>query len=488
VTAAVPPEQFDLVVIGAGPAGEKGAAQAAYFGKRVCLVEKAPKPGGAAVNTGTIPSKTLRETALYFSGLRQRGLYGVDLRVKSDITIGDFMRRERSVIETEWQLIADNIEKHGITTIQGAACFIDPHTVEIERYGQPARRVSASTFLLATGSCPQAPLTYTIDDEVVVDSDSLLTLQKIPTSMVVVGGGVIGCEYACIFAALGVRVTIINPRARLLAHMDADVSDALRHSMTARLGITVLGEAEVTDVEVHAGRAHITLSDDRALSTDVVLVCTGRMGNSSGLGLEELGVRSNAQGFLEVDAQFRTAVPHIYAAGDLIGFPALASASMEQARVAVCHAFDLKYKRQVSDVMPYGVWTIPEIATVGESEDALLTRGVPFETGRASFRQNARGQILGDTDGFVKLVFHAENQRLLGVTIVGENACELIHVGMTAIAFGATLDYFIQAAFNFPSLTDTYKYAAYDGLQRLQRRHARLPGLPTLRSVEAVQG
>jgi NAD(P) transhydrogenase len=473
-------DQFDLVVIGSGPAGEKGAAQAAYFGKKVCLIEKAPKPGGAAVNTGTIPSKTLRETALYFSGVRQRGLYGVDLRVKPDITLGDFMRRERSVIATEWQLIADNIEKHGIATMQGAARFIDDHTVEVERYGQPARRVHGGTFLVATGALPEPPLVCSIDNEVVVDSGSLLTLQKIPGSMVVLGGGVIGCEYACMFAALGVRVTLVNSRARLLAHMDSDVSDALRQSMTARLGITVLCNADVTDVKVETERAHLTLSDDTALSTDVLLVCSGRIGNSGGLGLEALGVRSNARGFIQVDSHYRTAVPHIYAAGDVIGFPALASASMEQARVAVCHAFDFKYKRGVSEVMPYGVWTIPEVATVGESEESLVARGVPYETGRASFRLNARGQILGDTEGFVKIVFHPEDQRLLGVTIVGEGACEMIHVGMTAITFGATIDYFIQAAFNFPSLTDAYKYAAYDGLQRLQRRHARLRGLPTL--------
>lgn len=479
-------EQYDLVVIGAGPAGEKGAAQAAYFGKKVCLVEKAPKPGGAAVNTGTIPSKTLRETSLYFSGLRQRGLYGVDLRVKSDITISDFMRRERSVIETEWQLIEENIEKHGIVTMQGSARFVDAHTVEVSRYGQPARYLTAGTFLVATGSCPQAPSGYEVDGEVVVDSDSLLTLQKIPTSMVVVGGGVIGCEYACIFAALGVRVTIVNGRGRLLAHMDGDVSDALRQAMTARLGITVLCNSEVTKVQVSGGRAHLVMNGDMELSTDVVLVCTGRTGNSAGLGLEALGVRANTRGFLQVDAQYRTAVPHIYAAGDVIGFPALASASMEQARVAVCHAFDLKYKRRVADVLPYGVWTIPEIATVGESEESLLARGVAYETGRASFRLNPRGQILGDTDGFLKLVFHPEDQRLLGVTIVGESACEMIHVGMTAIAFGATIDYFIQAAFNFPSLTDAYKYAAYDGLQRLQRRHARVPGLPSLTNIPAI--
>jgi NAD(P) transhydrogenase len=474
------PDQFDLVVIGAGPAGEKGAAQAAYFGKKVCLIERAPKPGGAAVNTGTIPSKTLRETALYFSGLRQRGLYGIDLRVKQDITIGDFMRRERSVIETEWGLIAENIEKHGITTMQGAARFIDANTVEVTRYGQPPRVVTGKTFLIATGSCPQQPTGFAIDNEVIVDSDSLLMLQKIPATMVVIGGGVIGCEYACIFAALGVRVTIVNSRSRLLSHLDNDVSDSLRQSMTARLNITVHGNVDVASVQVERGRGHVTLSDGMELSTDCVLVCSGRVGNSSGLGLEALGVRCNDRGFIKVDAQYRTAVPNVYAAGDVIGFPALASVSMEQARVAVCHAFELKYKRAVSAVLPYGVWTIPEIATVGESEESLLARGVSYETGRASFRLNARGQILGDVDGFVKIIFQPEDQRLLGVTIVGETACELIHVGMTVIAFEGTIDYFIQAAFNFPALADAYKYAAYDGLQRLQRRHARVPGLPSV--------
>ena len=479
-------EHFDLVVIGAGPAGEKGAAQAAYFGKRVCLIERAPKPGGAAVNTGTIPSKTLRETALYFSGLRQRGLYGVDLRVKQDITIGDFMHRERAVIESEWALIAENIERHNIATIQGAAEFVDSHTVEVTRYGLEPRVVSGDVFLIATGSTPMVPVGYAVDGEVIVDSDSLLMLQKIPSSMVVVGGGVIGCEYACIFAALGVRVTIINARGRLLAHMDADVSDALRQSMTARLGITVLGNVEVRGVEIEDGRAHVTLSDEVVLSTDVVLVSTGRIGNSASLGLGRVGVRVNDRGFIQVDSHYATAVPHIFAAGDVVGFPALASASMEQARVAVCHAFDLKYKRAVSDVMPYGVWTIPEIATVGESEDALVVRGVPYEIGRSSFRLNPRGQILGETDGFVKIVFQQDTQRVLGVTIVGESACELIHVGMTVIAYGGTLDYFIQAAFNFPTLADAYKYAAYDGLQRLQKRRGRTPGLPSIQR-EAVR-
>lgn len=474
------PERFDLVVIGAGPAGEKGAAQAAYFGKRVCLIERAPRPGGAAVNTGTIPSKTLRESALYLASLRQRGLHAVDLRVKPGITIPDFMRRERSVIETEWEIIAQNLERHGIATIQGSAHFVDAHTVEVTRYGTEPRLVSASNFLIATGSIPLAPTGFAVDGEVVVDSDSLLTLQRIPTSMIVVGGGVLGCEFACMFAALGTRVTLVNARSRLISHLDHEASDTLRQAMTARLDIAVHGNAEVAGLRVAEGRAHVTLSDGITLDADVVLVCTGRAGNASSLGLEKIGVEVDERGFIRVDSQFRTSLPHVAAAGDAIGYPALASAATEQARVAVCHAFELQYKRRVSEILPYAVWTIPEVAVVGQTEESLLARGIPCETGRASFRLNPRGQILGATDGFVKLVFHPEDQRLFGVTIVGEGACELIHVGMTVLAFGGTLDYFIQAAFTFPSLTDAYKYAAYDGLQRLQRRVAKLPGLPSI--------
>jgi len=488
VTVTPEHDHFDLVVIGAGPAGEKGAAQAAYFGKRVCMVERAPKPGGAMVNTGTVPSKTLRETALYFSGFRQRGLYGVDLRVKPDITLADFMQRERSVIETAWELIDENIARHRITTVQGAARFCDARVLEVSRYGTEPRLLTADVFLVATGARPEPPSAFALDGEVIVDSDSLLTIQRIPASLIVVGGGVIGCEYACMFAALGARVTLINERGRLISHLDPDVSDALRQSMTARLGVTVYGHADIRSVQVDGRRAVVTLGDGTIIAADLVLAATGRIGNVAGLGLEAMGVRVDAQSFVQVDSNFRTAVSHVYAAGDVIGFPALASSSMEQARVAVCHAFDLQYKRAVSSVLPYAVWTIPEIATVGESEESLLARGAPFEVGRAGFRTNARGQMTGDVDGFVKLMFDPGSQRVVGVTIVGEGACELIHVGMTVIALEGTLDFFIQAAFIFPSLGELYKYAAYDGLQQLQRRHVRLGGMPSARREAARDG
>lgn len=487
MSASFSPDHFDLVVIGAGPAGEKGAAQAAYFGKTVCVVERAPKPGGAAVNTGTIPSKTLRETALYFSGLRQRGLYGVDLRVKHNITIGDFMHRERAVVEATWALIDENFKRHNVTVIQGSAKVVDGKTVDVARYGKDTRRVTAGAILVATGSHPQQPAGFGIDGTIVVDSDSLLTLQKIPSRMVVIGGGVIGCEYACIFAALGVKVTIINSKSRLLAHLDAEVGEALRRQITARLGISVHVNVDAAGLAIEGEHARVDLSDGSTVYADVVLYSAGRVGNTAGLGLEELGVRCNQRGYVQVDKRYRTAVPTIYAAGDVIGFPALASTAMEQARVAVCHAFELRYKQEVSPVLPYGVWTIPEIAMVGETEDALMARGIPFEVGRATYRANPRGQILGDTDGFLKLLFDPGDQKVLGVSIVGEGACELIHLAGAVMSFGGTIDYFIQGVFNFPALSDAYKYAAYDGLQALARTRSRVPGLPSSGDQKAIR-
>jgi NAD(P) transhydrogenase len=480
-------DHFDLIVIGAGPAGEKGAAQAAYFAKKVCVIERAPKPGGAAVNTGTIPSKTLRETALYFSGLRQRGLYGVDLRVKHDITVSDFMFRERAVVESTWALIDENLKRHAVTVVQGTAKIVGAKAVQITRYGQAERTITGDTILVATGSHPQQPEGIEVDGSIIVDSDSLLTLQKIPARMVVIGGGVIGCEYACIFAALGVKVTIVNSKARLLAHLDGEVGEALRRQITARLGISVLTNVETREIAIEGSHARVDLSDGNSLYADVVLFSAGRVGNTRGLGLDDLGVRLNQRGFIQVDKHYRTSVPTIYAAGDCIGFPALASTAMEQARVAVCHAFDLKYKQQVSPVLPYGVWTIPEIATVGETEDGLLTRGLPYEVGRSSYRTNPRGQIIGDTDGFVKLVFNPDDLRILGVSVVGEGACEMIHLAASVMSFGGTIDYFIQGVFNYPALSDTFKYAAYDGLQALAKRRAKIPGLPTSGDQRAVR-
>ncbi|HEY2849057.1 MAG TPA: Si-specific NAD(P)(+) transhydrogenase [Gemmatimonadaceae bacterium] len=475
------PDHFDLLVIGAGPAGEKGAAQAAYFGKTVCLVERGPKPGGNSVNTGGLPSKTLRETALYFSGLRQRGLYGVEYHVKSDITISDFMFRERAVIESAWQLVGDNLAHHKVVTVQGHARVLDAHTIEVTRYREPVQRLTADVILIATGSHPVRPAEIPFDGETVVDSDSLLTLSAIPPRLVVIGGGVIGCEYAGMFAALGVRVTLINARERLLTQLDSEISDALRMEMTRRLGIHVMLNSEVREIRVDANGsrvATVSLTDGTELVADCVLYSIGRSGATADMGLETAGVRTNNRGFILVDEHYRTTVPSIFAAGDVIGFPALASTSMEQARVAMCHAFDLRYKQRLSPVLPYGVWTVPEVAMVGETEETARAKDLSYEIGKASFRSNTRGQIIGDLDGFVKLIFRRSDQELIGCSIVGEGASEMIHLAAAVMTFGGTIDYFIQAVFNYPTLSDAYKYAAYDGLQRLARRHAASGSLP----------
>lgn len=470
-------EHFDLVVIGAGPAGEKGAAQAAYFGKTVCLVERAPKPGGAAVNSGTIPSKTLRETALALSALRQKGLYGVEFHVRPDISISDFMRRERGVVEASWRLIEDNLERHHVFTVQGAARFTGPQAIEVTRHGQEPRVITGDTFLVATGSHPWRAPHVPFDGAVVIDSDDVLAIEAIPARMIVIGGGVIGCEYACTFAALGVQVTIINAGDRLLTQFDHDVSDALRQEFTRRFGIHTLLGADVSSIEVHDGLGHVTVADGTMLVAECVLYCAGHEGNTAGLGLENAGVATNARGFIQVDEKFRTSITHIYAAGDVIGFPAMASTSMEQARVAVCHAFDFKYKQAVSEIMPYGVWTIPEVATVGMSEHDARAHDLSYEIGKASFRDNVRGQIIGETAGFVKLVFSPEDQRLLGAAVVGEGACELIHVAGAVLGFHGTIDYFIQAVFTYPTLSNALKYAAYDGLQRVQNKIRKSGGM-----------
>jgi NAD(P) transhydrogenase len=474
-------EHFDLVVIGAGPAGEKGAAQAAYFGKKVCVIERAPKPGGAAVNTGTIPSKALRETALYFSGLKQRGLYGVDYHVKADITVADFMFRERFVVEAEWALINQNLERHHITVVQGAAHFVDAHTIEVTRYKQAARHIHGDVVLIATGSHPLRPADIPFDDTIIVDSDSLLRLQQIPPRMVVIGGGVIGCEYASIFAALGVKVTIINQRERLLMQLDGEVSDVLRAELTRRLGVNVILDVEIDKVECHENIGRVTLADGTLVHGECILYSAGREGTTGDLGLDRIGVKTNNRGFITVDETFRTGAPTVFAAGDVIGFPALASVAMEQARVAMCAAFQLKYKERVSPVLPYGVWTIPEVAMVGETEETARSKGLIYEIGKASFTTNPRGLILGD-EGFVKLIFDARSQQLLGAAIVGEGACELIHIAAAVMLTKGTIDYFIQAVFNYPALSDAYKYAAYDGLQRLTKRMTKQPGL------KAVEG
>jgi len=481
-------EHFDLVVIGAGPAGEKGAAQAAYFGKRVCVIERAPRPGGTAINSGAIPAMTLRETALRLASLRRRGVEGVEVAVKRQLNLRDLMAGERDVIESGWAQAAENLQKHGVETIQGQAVFVDPHTVEVSRYGQAGRRIRGDYFLIAPGARPATASDLPLDHEVFVDSSSILSLDRLPEQMIVIGGGGVATQYASIFAALGTRVILVTDRKRLLHQFDAEIGEVLRQQLTARFGVTVYSDVGIRHTElVNGERASVVLTDDTSLTADCVLDARSRVGNADGLGLEAIGVPIAKNGFVAVDGHFRTAALHIYAAGDIIGVHSLASTAMEQARVAVCHAFDLRYKQQMAPELPFVVWSIPEVAQVGASEEELHAREIPFEVGRAVTSLNTRGQIIGDTQGFLKLLFSPADTRLLGVSIVGEGAGELIHVGMACLGFGGSLDFFIQSGFVYPSLAELYKYAAYDGLQNLARRAARTSGLPALKRMTPVR-
>jgi len=461
---------YDLIVIGSGPAGEKGAAQAAYFGKRVALIEKEPHLGGAAANTGTLPSKTLRETALYLSGFRQRGLYGIEANLRERATVQDFLRRERAVKENERKRIVANLDRHKVDVFYGCAHFRDAHTVEV---GEGEAVLTGDYILIATGSRPFRPPLYHFDDGCIYDSDEILSLDRIPETMVIVGGGVIGCEYACIFAALGVKVTLLEGRPQLLAFLDDEIVSVLQGRMEAlgvifRLGETVSAVVGKPGSEAHGGYT-LHLQSGNTLEAETVLVAAGRQGNTESLGLEEIGVVVNSRGQITVNERFETSVPHISAAGDVIGFPALASAAMEQGRLAICHAFHLDYKQEMPAILPYGIYTIPEVSAAGISEEDAIAKGLSIVVGRAHFAQNARGEIIGEEHGFLKLVFLKDDMTLIGCHIIGEQATELIHIGLAAIMTNQGASLFIQTCYNYPTLTEAYKYATYDAMGNLHR-------------------
>ena len=454
-------DSFDLIVIGCGPAGEKAGAQAAYFGKRVAVIERATSPGGSCINTGTVPSKTLRESALYFSGLGQRGLYGIDYSLKENLTVHDFMHHEREVVEMERRRILKNLELHKIEYIQGQAAFEDAHTVAIG-----SRKLTGQIILISTGSKPNRPAEISFDDVHTFDSDTFLQMDRIPKSLVVIGGGVIGCEYASIFMALGVKVTLVDGRDRLLPFLDSEISDRLRDRLT-ELGMNFWFNERPVKVENSAAGAKLTMKSGKVLETDAALFAAGRRAAVDGLALEKAGLAVNDRGYIAVDENYRTAVANIYAAGDVIGFPALASTSMEQGRVAVCHAFGFQYKQRVASMLPMGIYTIPEISAAGETEDSCKEKKIDFCVGRAHFENNARGHITGDTAGLLKLIFSPVDKKLLGLSIIGESATELVHIGMMVLDNGLTINEFIDQVFNYPTLSEMYKYAAYDGLGNL---------------------
>lgn len=456
---------YDLIVIGSGPAGEKGAAQAAYFGKRVALIEREPVVGGACVNTGTIPSKTLRESALHLSGFRDRYGEAVQASVKPDVSVRDFMHRTEVVVEKEWERIERNLRLHRVDRFAGTATFRSPTQIEVGD-----QLLETNVVLVATGSSPYRPPHVPFDDAAICDSDTILQIDRIPATLAVVGAGVIGCEYASIFAALGVEVHLIDGRTSLLPHVDGEIVRVLLGELQNRLGVVMHLGSDVATIATANAHVTLTLKDGSALAVEKVLYAAGRSSNTAQLNLAAAGVATGNRGVILVDEHYRTNVPNIYAAGDVIGFPALASTSMEQARVAMVHAFDLKYKTKVAATLPYAIYTIPELATIGLTEEECRSQKLDFAVGRAFYRQNARGQIVGDPKGLVKLVFDRESLRILGVHIVGENASELLHVGMMAMQFGGTITAFIDSVFNFPTLGEAYKYAAYDGLGNLARK------------------
>jgi NAD(P) transhydrogenase len=458
-------EAFDLVVIGCGPAGEKAGAQAAYFGKRVAVVERAESVGGSCINTGTVPSKTLRESALYFSGLRQRGLYGIDYSLKENLTVHDFMHHEREVVEMERQRILKNLGLHRIELVRGAAAFEDGHTVSVKT-ADGVRQLCGEVILIATGSKPHRPAEIAFDDVHTFDSDTFLQLNRIPKSLAVIGGGVIGCEYASIFVALGVDVTLVDGRDQLLPFLDKEISERLRDRFVA-LGMHLWFNERPVKVENTPSGVRLFMKSGKTLETEAALFAAGRRAAVDGLALEKAGLAINDKGYVTVDENYRTAVPHIYAAGDVIGFPALASTSMEQGRVAVCHAFGLKYKQRVASLLPMGIYTIPEISAAGETEESCKARNIDYCVGRAHYENNARGHIIGDTAGMLKLIFVRADRKLLGMSVIGESATELIHIGMMVLDNGLTIDEFIEQVFNYPTLSEAYKYAAYDGLGNL---------------------
>ncbi|MCR4315414.1 MAG: Si-specific NAD(P)(+) transhydrogenase [Planctomycetes bacterium] len=462
-------KHYDLVVIGSGPAGEKGAAQAAYFGKSVALIERESILGGAAANTGTLPSKTLRETALTLAGFKSRELYGVDLSLRREATVRDFMFHEERVAAIERKRVEKNIEKHKVEHFHGFASFVDPHTVRAIGSGGAQTFLRGDVILIATGSSPRMPDEVPKDDPRVYDSDTILKLGGMPKSIVVIGGGVIGCEYACTFSALGIEATLIHGGDRILPFLDVEISGALAARMHDRLGIRMMLNSRLESCEPKPDALCIKVVGGESFDTEALLVAAGRTSNVGALNLPAAGVETGKYGVIAVNEHYRTNVPHIYAAGDVIGFPALASTSMEQARVAMCEAFELTYKDHLAPILPYGIYTIPEVSMAGDTEEQLKEKGVDYVVGRASYNQNARGVIIGDTDGFLKLLFRSEDMRLLGIHVVGEIASELVHIGLIALLVNATSDLFIQTCFNYPTLGELYKYATYDALGKRKK-------------------
>ncbi len=462
-------QAYDLIVIGSGPAGRRAAVQAAKLKKSVLVIEKGRRVGGVCVHTGTIPSKTLRETVLNLSGWRERGFYGRGHRNKQTITAEDLRTRLSITLDHEVEVLEHQFSRNGVSWVRGEARFIDPLHVSVAT-DTGEQRFTAPRFIIAVGTEPHRPAHIPFDGDAIVDPDEILELKRLPRSIAVIGGGVIGMEYATIFSALDVKVTVIDPAERLLPFIDKELVDEFIHDLRDR-GMSLRLESKVKRVSRPAADAClIELEDMREIWSEMVLFAAGRRGATDALELENAGLSADERGKITVDGKtYRTKQPHIHAVGDVIGFPSLASTSMEQGRIAACHAFDAPAQAP-PEFFPYGIYSVPEMSIIGMTEEQVRQKSIPYECGIARFRETARGQIMGLSSGFMKMIFAQETRRLLGVHIVGEGATELIHIGQAVLNLGGTLDYFVENTFNYPTLAEAYKIAALDAWNRMPRR------------------
>ncbi|MDP9840884.1 Si-specific NAD(P)(+) transhydrogenase [Streptosporangium lutulentum] len=458
---------FDVLVLGSGPGGQKAAIAAAKLERRVALVERRNMIGGVCINTGTIPSKTLREAVIHLTGLNQRGMYGQSYRVKDEITAADLGIRTQHVIGREVDVIRSQLSRNHVAVLNGLGQFVDPHTMAVVDENGHEVKVTAEKIIIATGTRPARPETVEFDDNTIIDSDGILQLQHVPDSMVVVGAGVIGIEYASMFAALGTKVTVVERRERMLDFCDLEIVEALKYHLRD-LAVTFRFGETVAAVERRSRGALTVLESGKRIPAETVMYSAGRHGVTDKLALERAGLAADDRGRIDVDEHYRTSVPHIYAVGDVIGFPSLAATSMEQGRIAAHHACG-EPLRGIHHLQPIGIYTIPEISFIGRTEDELTQSHVPFEVGISRYRELARGQIIGDTYGMLKLLVSPESRALLGVHVFGTGATELLHIGQAVMGCGGTIDYLVDAVFNYPTLAESYKVAALDAMNKLRR-------------------
>ncbi len=460
-------QDYDLVVIGSGPAGQKAAINASKLGKRVAVIERAGMVGGVSVHSGTIPSKTLRDAILYLTGFNERSFYGQDYRLRERISSEEIASRVRMIVTRETNLVRSQFNRNRVAELDGTARFLEPHTLEIASSGGRTTIVRGDYVLIACGTRPAQSPSIPIDGKHIVDTDRLPELSDLPHEIIIIGGGIIGLEYASMFAALDVRVTLIEQHPQILDFVDREIVDALSYHLRELEVVIRLGE-KVVAVEIDESRNRVTarLESGKTVRGDALLYSVGRQGNTDVLNLPAAGLEADGRGRLKVNDFFQTAVSHIYAAGDVIGFPALASTSMEQGRLATTHMFGAPIRHHVY-LLPYGIFTIPEIAMIGQTEERLTVAMVPYETGVSRYEELAKAEMLGDRTGMLKLLFHRETLELLGVHAIGQRATEIIHIGQAVLAFGGTIEYFRDAVFNYPTLAEAYKVAALNGLNKL---------------------